>query len=172
MIRPKTTKPSATKRQKKLIHWGAGKLNLDDDAYRGLLWGVTGKASTLDITPREAAAVLAEMERRMREKEISIPWKGGRRRKPNLAWKPSWLTVFPASVLVGGCPVDAASHKQREIIRDRWLVLGRRGYYEQGREQAALDGFLMRRFSVPSINHLTMTTAKGVVKTMIEMTER
>ena len=172
MIRPKTTKPSATKRQKTLIHWGAGKLGLDDDAYRGLLWGVTGKASTLDITPKEAAAVLAEMERRMREKGIPIPWKGGRKRKPKAAWSPDWLRVFPASVNVGGRPVDSASWKQREIIRDRWLVLGQRGYYKEGQEQAALDGFLMKRFNVPSINHLTMTTAKGVVKTLIEMTER
>ena len=172
MIRPKTTKPSATGRQKKLIHWGAGKLGLDDDAYRGLLWGVTGKASTLDITPKEAAAVLAEIERRMRERGVPIPWRGGRKRKPNLAWKPSWLTVFPASVNVGGRHVPSASWKQREVIRDRWLIMGQKGYFERGQEESALEGFLMKRFSVPSVNHLARPVAKGVVKTLIEMTER
>ncbi len=172
MTTARKTKPTATGRQKKLIHWGAGKLGLDEDAYQGLLWGVTGRTSTLEITPTQAAAVLAEIERRMREKGLPIPWKGGRKRRPKAAWSPDWLQVFPVSVLVGGRPVDSASWKQREIIRDRWLVLGQRGYYKEGQEQAALDGFLMKRFDVPSMNHLARSVAKGVVKTMMEMTER
>ena len=170
MTRPKKNKPSATKGQKKLIHWGKNLLSLDDDAYRGLLWGVTGKASTLEITPKEAAKVLAEIERRMKENGVSIPWKARRRSRPK--WRPTWLRIYPATVNVGLTDVPSASERQRAIIRDRWLILGRKGFYQPGQEQAALDGFLMKRFSVPSVNHLTRPVAKGVVKTLIEMTER
>ena len=170
MTTARKNKPTATKRQKKLIHWGKGLMGLDDDAYQALLWGQTEKTSTLDMTPKEGAKVLAEIERRMKEKGIPIPWKGGRRPRPK--WRPNWLRIYPATVNVGLTEVPSASEGQRAIIRDRWLVLGRKGYYQPGREQAALDGFLEKRFSVPSVNHLTRATAKGVVKTLIEMTER
>lgn len=170
MTTARNNRPSTTKGQKKLIHWGANLLGLDDDAYRGLLWGVTGKASTLEITPKKAAKVLVEIERRMREKKIRIPWKA--RRRSWSKWSPTWLRIYPATVNVGLTDVPSASERQRAIIRDRWLILGRKGFYEPGQEQAALDGFLMKRFSVPSVNHLTRPVAKGVVKTLIEMTER
>ena len=44
-----------------MIHVGRKQLGLDDDAYRGLLEGVTGKRSAKDLTEQERHAVVARM---------------------------------------------------------------------------------------------------------------
>ncbi len=158
-----------TPRQKKLIHWGANALGYDRDAYEGLLYGVTGKTSTLEMTAAEAKEVISEIERRFAQRGEKPPWRRppaikGRRPNPGFRFSPRWLRVRPATC--------TATQHQLTIIRDRWQTLGRLGYYDPDKAQAALDAFLARRFGVGSIHDLDSAAARGVVKALIEMTER
>lgn len=169
----KTNRPEATKWQKKQIHWAAAKLGYDDEARQAMCWGVTGKWSTTEMTPTEAAQVVRECVSRLKAAGLPIPWrtpsptKPGRKPNPRFTWEPDWLKVREVRAK------SMASYDQLVIIRDRWVTLGRRGFYDPAKPQEALDGFLRKRFGLEkSIQDLDTFSARKIISVLMEMTDR
>jgi len=156
---PGEARSSATARQKKLIHWGAKLLKLDEEAYRALLWGRTGKVTLLDMTGREAALALAEVERRLRAEGINPPW----------------LAEYPEELrALGDRSRTMASQKQLHLIWRLWRKWrsgpGRRA--KEPSDLKALGGFLRARFGVGNVRFLDRQKAKTVIDVLKEMGER
>lgn len=75
---------------------------------------------------------------------------------------------------VAGDPHDIADSKRKLIrkIYAEWHDLGPSGYYEPGKERAALRGFLKKRFGVDHENFLTPEQAIKVIEAVKAIKKR
>ncbi|MBW2617549.1 MAG: regulatory protein GemA [Deltaproteobacteria bacterium] len=162
-----SAKPGPTARQKKLIHWAASLLGLDEDARRAVCWGVCNKTSTLEMSRAEAARVIAEMEKRLRAAGKEIPWAGGGGATPS-------RDGYPESLKVLGQRRGMASQAQIGKIWGLWS----RWRSQPGRREAgsddlkALNGFLHSRFRVSDVRFLDRRRAMTVIEALVEMVGR
>lgn len=141
------TKRTALNKPKliQLIHIGKSKLCLDDDTYRSLLVGMTGKDSTKDMNPTDLQTVL------------------GRMRK--LGFKPTRATPTTQKA-----SKDNGTTDQLNLIRHLWHRLHTLGAVRVNTEQA-MANYIKKQTKV-SIDELDMIQASRVIESLKKWVER
>ena len=119
-----------------LIHIAKNKLQLDEDTYRQMLQGLTGKASTKSMDVSDLNKVLDAMKK-----------KGFR--------------ISPAKKAQYRLPLD--DHTQSRKIRALWLEMAAAGIVRDRSEQA-LARWVKRETGISALRWLSNEQASGVIE--------
>ncbi|EEZ4408372.1 hypothetical protein CCZ13_02495 [Escherichia coli] len=119
-----------------LIHIAKNKLQLDEDTYRQMLQGLTGKASTKSMDVSDLNKVLDAMKK-----------KGFR--------------ISPAKKAQSRLPLD--DHPQSRKIRALWLEMAAAGIVRDRSEQA-LARWVKRETGISALRWLSNEQASGVIE--------
>lgn len=120
----------------KLIHIARNDLQMDEDTYRQMLQGLTGKASTKEMDTTQLNRVLESMKK-----------KGFR--------------IKPASKARSGFPLD--NHPQSKKIRALWLEMAAAGIVRDSSEQA-LSLWVKRETGISALRWLNKEQASNVIE--------
>ena len=124
------------KRLIQLIHIARNELGMDEDTYRQMLQGLTGKASTKGMDTTQLNCVLESMKK-----------KGFR--------------VKPARKASSGLPRD--NHPQSRKIRALWLEMAAAGIVRDSSEQA-LALWVKRETGISALRWLSNEQASSVIE--------
>ncbi|EPS1205731.1 MULTISPECIES: gp16 family protein [Enterobacteriaceae] len=119
-----------------LIHIARSDLQMDEDTYRQMLQGLTGKASTKGMDTPQLNRVLESMKK-----------KGFR--------------IKPAGKTKSGLPLD--SHPQSKKIRALWLEMAAAGVVRDCSEQA-LALWVKRETGISALRWLSNEQASSVIE--------
>ncbi|EES4555917.1 regulatory protein GemA [Escherichia coli] len=119
-----------------LIHIARNELGMDEDTYRQMLQGLTGKASTKGMDTTQLNCVLESMKR-----------KGFR--------------VRPAGKASSGLPLD--NHPQSRKIRALWLEMAAAGIVRD-RSENALAWWIKRETGISALRWLNTEQASSVIE--------
>ncbi|EEP1936543.1 regulatory protein GemA [Salmonella enterica] len=119
-----------------LIHIARNDLQMDEDTYRQMLQGLTGKASTKGMDTTQLNRVLESMKK-----------KGFR--------------IKPAGKASSGLPLD--SHPQSKKIRALWLEMAAAGIVRESSEQA-LALWVKRETGISALRWLSNDQASNVIE--------
>ncbi|AKG11483.1 gp16 family protein [Moraxella bovoculi] len=141
------TKRTALNKPKliQLIHIGKSKLCLDDDTYRSLLVGMTGKDSTKAMNLLELQTVLARMKK--------------------LGFKPTRATPTTQKT-----SKDNGTTDQLNLIRHLWHSLHELGAVRVNTE-TAMASYIKKQSGV-SIDELDMVQASRVIESLKKWQQR
>ena len=120
----------------KLIHIARNDLQMDEDTYRQMLQGLTGKASTKEMDTTQLNRVLESMKK-----------KGFR--------------IKPAGKARSGLPLD--DHPQSKKIRALWLEMAASGIVRDSSEQA-LSLWVKRETGISALRWLNNEQASSVIE--------
>lgn len=119
-----------------LIHIARSDLQMDEDTYRQMLQGLTGKASTKGMDTTQLNSVLESMKK-----------KGFR--------------IKPAGKARSGLPMD--THPQSNKIRALWLEMAAAGVVRDSSEQA-LALWVKRETGISALRWLSNEQASSVIE--------
>lgn len=141
MARPARKRPFSVaycRERIKLIHVGKRDLGLDDESYRAMLEGLTGKSSSKDMEPRELDQVIDRMV------SLGFEPRAGRNGKPAR---------------------KLADDPQSKMIRALWLKLADMGEVRNPSEDA-LNAFVRRQTSRDRLEWINTTQASNVIEAL------
>ncbi|EIJ5166984.1 regulatory protein GemA [Salmonella enterica] len=119
-----------------LIHIARSNLQMDEDTYRQMLQGLTGKASTKGMDTTQLNRVLESMKK-----------KGFR--------------IKPAGKAKSGLPLD--NHPQSRKIRALWLEMAAAGIVRD-RSENALARWIKRETGISALRWLSTEQASSVIE--------
>lgn len=119
-----------------LIHIARSDLKMDEDTYRQMLQGLTGKASTKGMDTTQLDRVLESMKKR-------------------------GFRVKPAGKASSGLPLD--NHPQSKKIRALWLEMAAAGIVRDSSEQA-LALWVKRETGISALRWLNNEQASSVIE--------